>query len=65
MAWRTNSGQTSDRQLEAATRRGTEPKTGVVVRPVERAKVQEQMDRVSQTAEHLRNGDFHAAFYRD
>lgn len=32
MAWRTKSGQTSDRELEAATRRGTEPRTGIHVR---------------------------------
>ena len=65
MAWRTKSGQTSDRQLEAATRRGTQPKTGIRNKKVERAAVKAQMDRVSKTAEYLRNGDFYNAFYRD
>lgn len=65
MTWRTRSGQTSDRELEAATRRGTEPQTGIRNRTVERAKVQEQMDRVSQTAQYLRDGDWHSAWYRD
>lgn len=65
MAWRTKSGQTSDRELEAATRRGTEPRTGVRNRTEERAKVQAQMDRVHRTAEALKRGDFHAAFYAD
>ncbi len=65
MAWRTKSGQTSDRQLEAATRRGTEPQKGIRNRKEERAKVQAQMNRVSETAAYLRAGDFHSAFYRD
>jgi hypothetical protein len=65
MAWRTKSGQTSDRDLEAATRRGTEPQTGIRNRTVERAKVQEQMDRVHRTAEALKRGDWHTAWYAD
>jgi hypothetical protein len=65
MAWRTKDGRTSDRQLEAAARRGTEPKTGIRESKAERAKVQASMDRVGRQAAALRRGDFHAAFYED
>jgi hypothetical protein len=58
MAWRTKSGQTSDRQLEAATRRGTQPRKGIRNRKEERAKVQASMDRVSRNAAALKAGDW-------
>lgn len=32
MAWRTKDGRTSDRELETAIRRGTQPRTGIRVR---------------------------------
>lgn len=58
MAWITKSGQTSDRELEAATRRGTEPRTGIRDKSVERAKTQEAMDRISRHADMARRGDY-------
>lgn len=65
MAWRTSSGQTSDPARDA-DRRGTVPRTGIL-KPGDNTKpeVRAAMNRVRDTAEHLRNGDFHAAFYRD
>lgn len=65
MAWKTKSGQTSDPGQDAE-RRGTEPRTGIL-KPGDNTspEVRASMERVSQTAEHLRNGDFYAAFYRD
>jgi hypothetical protein len=65
MAWKTRSGRTSDPGQDAE-RRGTEPRTGIL-KPGDNTKpeVREAMDRVRDTAQHLRNGDFHAAFYRD
>lgn len=63
MAWKTKDGRTSDREVEAATRRGTEPRTGIHDRTAERAKVQAQMDRIGRQAAALKRGDFHAAFY--
>ena len=65
MAWRTKSGQTSDRELEAATRRGTKPQTGIRNRTEERAKAQASMGRVHRTAETLKAGDWHTAWYAD
>lgn len=65
MAWKTKSGQTSDAGQDA-TRRGTEPHKGIL-RPGDNTKpeVREAMDRVSRTAEALRNGDWHTAWYAD
>jgi hypothetical protein len=65
MAWKSKSGQTSDPGRDAE-RRGTEPHKGIL-KPGDNTspEVRAAMDRVSQTAEHLRNGDWHAAWYRD
>lgn len=65
MAWKTRNGQTSDPGRDAE-RRGTEPRTGIL-KPGDNTKpeVRASMERLSQTVEHLRNGDFYSAFYRD
>lgn len=62
MAWRTKSGQTSDRELEAATRRGTEPKTGIHNRAEERAKLEASWARTARTLEGLKNHDYSVLF---
>jgi len=57
MAWRTRDGQTSDRQLEEATRRGTEPRTGIHVRKSVEQQLKEG-EEFRARCERIRNGDF-------
>ena len=65
MAWKTKSGQTSDPGQDAE-RRGTEPRTGIL-KPGDNTKpeVRAAMDRVHRTAEALKAGDWHTAWYAD
>jgi hypothetical protein len=65
MAWRTRGGQTSNPGQDTE-RRGTEPRTGIL-KPGDNTKpeVRASMDRVHRTAEALKAGDWHTAWYAD
>lgn len=64
MAWRTRSGRTSNRELEAATRRGTEPRTGIRNRAEERAKLEASWARTERQLKAMREGDY-SFFWED